>query len=656
MDTSNNGWVERSVDLNSDPPALGTHQTQLLTTLDHWEGFDDYSNAFVDAQSFQPPTHGLDFISEQRIDSSTSYEEPSWGAIGCYNLPDAAPSLDIPRQRSPPNDRTADHQNQWLSDDGSEDDEDESDGARNRASRKSFRRPHGEIKMINGELHQCEPGWEVFEPAIFHTDLRAHLIYEASCGGELRYGRRRAKGAEVTNVTSYLAENQNWDEDRDHRPEVCFQYEKREWITPDYEPEIWTHHRKFVIDHCNRRMRLWHNLPLTISSEESGMFLEAWRRQDSRIAIDDMMARMPREFLKGTKRREIYSLSAINMRMNRFRINACIKSWNLRTGTPTIDAYLDYLLPNECHAANSTRGFRDLTKAESLIAWEVNKGSRHCTSSDITDKERTKRMNAIDRRIKKLIEQDHQRGIMTVYMTRDDLADRVGTLHIPRVTTGIYKSKRKAMEDISEEKAGEETRPQPKRQKSIRPNPVSTSLLDVVTRRPNPVKTPPVPPFDASVSQPEHDALPDFETMDFPPFESFAYPPNCDIGMESIQKWLEDNPTMQVVENSSIYPTSTSASHPYQLTSPYTHSSASVPLTHKPETANEVRAVFKALESTRRHIKSFFALPIRLPKFNPNESYSKQKSQLLDYFRDLWVDAYGKESVVPELDAKMPEL
>lgn len=711
MSSPGNGWIEQPSPFTNDVPALTLEQeSQLRASIEPYEVFNDFESVIEGFQnSFCPPyDHTLPTIPAVNADSR--YKEPKWGSSGSYNLQNMSPSPPMQQGYTQANIQTKETLDERFSKGEGEDDEDD---GQSRKSVKCDRRQKGEVKMINGQLYQREPGWTNFAPAIYHSDIRDELIVEASHGGRLRYPRRRARGSEPTNITSYLAANHDWDEDRDHRPEVCFQYEKRDRTTPEYEPGLWIRGGKFVIDHSSRRMQMWRNLPLTISSEESGMFLEAWRREDSRIGLDDMMARMPRDFLKGTKRRGIYGVSTINMRMNRFRINACIKSWNPRVGTPTIDAYLDYLLPKECHTANSTRGFRNLTKAESAIAWMLNKGSRQYNMSDITDEERTKRMKAYDTRIKKLIEQDHKRGIMTVYMTRDELSDRVGPLHIPPVTTGVYKSKRKAVEDAAEEGAEEtETRPQIKRQKSMasatptkgkqegsaKHTTKSLSLKRSASSRLAPVTTrtasaypapPPVTPSNATRAQLEYPTIPNFDETDFSIFNSFPenqrvttgnvgdwlandtnfqdFPPLDQPGIQSWPMQAAHNPSnafsknafttpsynatpqIQCVSSTNVSPFSRSPN-----TSPSTQAPTYLTQNHRPTNANEVRAIYQALEPTRQHIKSYFGHDIELPAFNPNENYASQYTRLLECFKGKWASVYGEGYAVPKLDGMMP--
>lgn len=62
------------------------------------------------------------------------------------------------------------------------------------------------------------------------------------------------------------------------------------------------------------------------------------------------------------------------MRNTRFRLNACCLASADREGSDVFKAYLDEILPANCHADNSTESFRDLTNAEVRNARFPNNG------------------------------------------------------------------------------------------------------------------------------------------------------------------------------------------------------------------------------------------------------------------------------------------
>lgn len=104
--------------------------------------------------------------------------------------------------------------------------------------------------------------------------------------------------------------------------------------------------------------------------------METIRRLNTNITLRDFRARMPRFILKGSNQdlRGLYCLSAIGMRISRFRLMACCVAWADREGSDIVKAFVDNILPPECKATNSTEGFRDLTRYEIEVIQEMNRG------------------------------------------------------------------------------------------------------------------------------------------------------------------------------------------------------------------------------------------------------------------------------------------
>ena len=105
--------------------------------------------------------------------------------------------------------------------------------------------------------------------------------------------------------------------------------------------------------------------------------MEAIRRINPKITHKDFRARMPHYRSisdSGEGLKSMYSLTAIGMRMTRFRARAGCIAWERRAGSDTVQQYLERLLPPLCLAVNSTRGFRDLTSDEILGMKDGNKG------------------------------------------------------------------------------------------------------------------------------------------------------------------------------------------------------------------------------------------------------------------------------------------
>ena len=80
------------------------------------------------------------------------------------------------------------------------------------------------------------------------------------------------------------------------------------------------------------------------------------------------------------------------MRRSRYRWKAGALSWTPRTGSDDIKKYLDNLLPDECKAKNSTRGFRELKRSEIKLMTSLNRGKHleRAGNRSLTDQQRQK--------------------------------------------------------------------------------------------------------------------------------------------------------------------------------------------------------------------------------------------------------------------------
>ena len=106
----------------------------------------------------------------------------------------------------------------------------------------------------------------------------------------------------------------------------------------------------------DRPMTDWRDLPLTISSQISGGWMENIQRVDSRISVNDFQDRMPRT--------TVTARSALTNRMGRFRTNNGLASWNCRDGTQRIKDIMLRHLTAEQVRENTTMGYDGLTKEE----------------------------------------------------------------------------------------------------------------------------------------------------------------------------------------------------------------------------------------------------------------------------------------------------
>ena len=594
---SNKNTVQQPGEVNSSPPrALYNQYPNSLAEVGSSEGQIKYDNNSENTQNHYFPPFGNPASVNPNAVTESQYEEPSWGLASCYSVAsscqgmvptgalDAYPHPDTQGQTW----RQLSSKNQWSLitqaltssdlnfnnddeliilgdnvDDGSDEDNDQP-----ASSKRSSQRKRGQVRYVNGQLQQRDCSDDKFEPAVYHSDIRDELIFEASQGGRLKYPIRRKKGAQDNDITAYLVANHNWGDQRNRRPDLCFRFKKDNYTGPDYYVGTWKRNGLYLIDHDDRRMMKYPNLPVTISSEESGMFLEAWRREDPRVGIDDMMGRMPCRIKKKAGTVKLYGVSTINMRMNRFRVNACLQSWYPRLNTDALDCYMDFLLPKSCKDANCTRDFRDLSPAESLIAWNINKGCRKINNKNLTDAERLKRKEQVDNRIVKLVRQENRKGMPTKHVTREQLTEIYGEELVPPIKSGVYKSKRKTWDLTEEQSEGDDkSTPAPKRQKSkatvaresslkrqpTEPAPRHAFAHAQVDFENNPA-APIVPPqpsgriHGTNQTYVEGPAFPDLDSVDFPVFNDTFLANQAGPSIGNLSTWLPKTSDFMVTE------------------------------------------------------------------------------------------------------------
>lgn len=118
-------------------------------------------------------------------------------------------------------------------------------------------------------------------------------------------------------------------------------------------------------------MRRFTNIPDVLSSEYPGVFMEANRRQDSRIKDRDFGGRMP-PIIAGTNRdgqpilKFPKSANTLSSRRRRFRQRAGCITWGHKP-CPGMLRFLEERLPQDLKDRNTTYGFRDLTNEEISI-------------------------------------------------------------------------------------------------------------------------------------------------------------------------------------------------------------------------------------------------------------------------------------------------
>ena len=174
--------------------------------------------------------------------------------------------------------------------------------------------------------------------------------------------RPRERGKDTDDKTSYLEEARDWGPERDDRPDILFQIDPvgTKPRRKDNKPGYMMFDGQVVLDYQGDPILDW-KIPSTISSKMGGWEIKAYMRFHRELTIQDFLSRLPHQDSKG---RELKA-QALTMRCKRFRANAGYVVWiSGREGSNEVREALCRVLPPECIAANSARGFRDLSKAE----------------------------------------------------------------------------------------------------------------------------------------------------------------------------------------------------------------------------------------------------------------------------------------------------
>ncbi|KAL8874424.1 MAG: hypothetical protein Q9198_006889 [Flavoplaca austrocitrina] len=195
-----------------------------------------------------------------------------------------------------------------------------------------------------------------------------------------------------------------WGWTRDLYPPINFVLRKREYKHPDYEVQLWYHNERLVLDLEGRRMKFFHHLPVVCSSQIPGGHIEALMRLDDRMSYSDMRGRMPPRITikrKGVaKEKPQKGTNALSAAARSFREATGMLSWNARAGSEAFNNYILANLPGNLKARNTTRGWRDLTKAEIMTIREPGIGTRpeQARKRSSADEARRKREKNIQKR------------------------------------------------------------------------------------------------------------------------------------------------------------------------------------------------------------------------------------------------------------------
>lgn len=257
--------------------------------------------------------------------------------------------------------------------------------------------------------------------AVYHDTLRPQLIQQmdtlGSYGESIKYlppnaqltraENLRSRGYGEWDVTSYHPDQRTWGPSRyDHWPfmpdKLLFRLECNGYPVPEYKPGLWYDQGRLVFDLDNNPVKKWKNIPLTLSSNADPWLLENIRREDTRITLKDLRARMPiQQLTRKDVLKPLGTLSSLGMQLTRFRLRAACPAWNEREGSNVIRDYIKALLSPKGLAANSTEELPGLSQWQQDESRKPNKGLYPKRAGDraLSTEERIKRKEANFRRL-----------------------------------------------------------------------------------------------------------------------------------------------------------------------------------------------------------------------------------------------------------------
>jgi len=130
---------------------------------------------------------------------------------------------------------------------------------------------------------------------------------------------------------------------------------------------------RVVIDLQGKEITDFRNLPLTIASNVQGFRIEAWMRQDHRIAYSDIAARMRTEVDANRNRKLIYGVKPLAARAMTFRDQAGCVAWkDIQKRPAASKSYMDSLRTPMQRRLNQCTN-QDLTKEQRKNLWLVSR-------------------------------------------------------------------------------------------------------------------------------------------------------------------------------------------------------------------------------------------------------------------------------------------
>ncbi len=184
-----------------------------------------------------------------------------------------------------------------------------------------------------------------------------------------------------TAPVAYPPDQLNWGfEEREQYPAINFVLERKDYTHPDYEVTAWRYNGYLVLDLNRKPIRNFRHLPYTISSKIPGGHIEALMRFDNRVDYSDIRARMLPTILVSKNgevvERPLKHVRTFSAATQNYREVAGCPSWYDEPEGEALNNYDKSILPADCFAKNSTRGFRNLSQEEINALREKATGSR----------------------------------------------------------------------------------------------------------------------------------------------------------------------------------------------------------------------------------------------------------------------------------------
>lgn len=275
-------------------------------------------------------------------------------------------------------------------------------------------------RTVKGQARQTEEGgleWlneeGIWVAAVYHNSLREKLIRKSDQWGKYDHGRIEGKLGNY-DITSFHPGQKEWGPSRaEHWPYMpggmLFLYERRDYQDPTYEIQIWIDEGRVVLDHDDKPVRLFDELPLTLSSDMEPWLAEQIQRMDSRITGKDLRARMPKE-------PGLLVISGVGMRQVRFREQWGIPPWKLRDGSDHVRYKVAKLLTPQQLEDNSTQFLQGWDKDQAEGVKMQGRGTRpeRAGSKQLDAETRRKKAEADQARWAKIQEARRAKGLPAI--------------------------------------------------------------------------------------------------------------------------------------------------------------------------------------------------------------------------------------------------